>query len=338
MPHKRRVNSSARPMQQKQTFLHRHGATLLWLGALLLIVFALVLVLFRYHNLKSEPATETEQITLQTWRGESAIDLYATVTLPAASLRSDTMGLVVLCHGFTGNRQGDGHFAPLAEQLAQNGIASIALDFSGNGESVEPFTAYTLDNMMQDVRVAITYMQDHYGANGKIGLLGHSMGGRLVSLMLDDSIAAAALWSPANGEGLASIEFISHDEAEREALLHQAQQNGSVDLPSWGVTISYDFLDQMQRKDPLESLSTYQGSLLIAFAAGDPELLSQQTIDDTLQAAAARGKDFVNLYGQFADATHNYTALSGDADEDAQIRSRIETATANFFIEALAAQ
>ena len=30
----------------------------------------------------------------------------------------EELPLVVLCHGFTGNRQGDGHFAPLAEDLA----------------------------------------------------------------------------------------------------------------------------------------------------------------------------------------------------------------------------
>ena len=35
----------------------------------------------------------------------------------------------------TGNRQLDGHAKPLAKTLAQHGIASIAIDLAGSGES-----------------------------------------------------------------------------------------------------------------------------------------------------------------------------------------------------------
>lgn len=74
------------------------------------------------------------------------------------------MPAVVICHGFTGNRQLDGHAKPLAKTLAQHGIASIAIDFAGSGESVEPFTAYTPANMRDDITSAITYLTDTVGA------------------------------------------------------------------------------------------------------------------------------------------------------------------------------
>ena len=102
----------------------------------------------------------------------------ATVQLPARSARGDELPLVVLCHGFTGNRQGDGHFAPLADDLAAQGIATVRLDFAGCGDSTEPYTAYTLANMAADVDSVIAYMQATYGT-GKTALVGHSMGGRL---------------------------------------------------------------------------------------------------------------------------------------------------------------
>ena len=54
-------------------------------------------------------------------------------------------------------------------------------DFPGCGNSTEPFTAYTLSNMTDDVESAITYMQQTYGT-GHTALVGHSMGGRLASL------------------------------------------------------------------------------------------------------------------------------------------------------------
>ena len=331
---------------------------LLRLLLFLLLAWALLLSLYQGNRLEEEnrslqsrlqvqvqtaetaapPEPEVQQVTLQTWRGENAVDMYATVTLPAAEQRGGELGLVVMCHGFTGNRTGDGHFAPLARRLAQKGITTIALDFPGNGQSQEPFTDYTLEHMTQDVEAAIQYMHSHYTVGDKLGLLGHSMGGRLVSLLLDDRVDAAALWSPANRTGLESLEFLSHDTGELEAIRQEAAQNGSVEISGWNVTIGQDFVEEMLRRDPLENLESYQGALLIAFAGGDTELLSQQTIDDTLATAARRGKNFVNLYGQFVDATHNYTAASEDPVLDRAVRERIEARTADFFIRAFTSQ
>ena len=283
------------------------------------------------------PAGQPEQkaVTLQTWRGENEVDLHATVTLPPQELRTGQMPLVILCHGFTGNREGDGHFGPLGLRLAEEGIAVLALDFPGCGESGEDATLYTLENMQTDVRAAISYMRSSCNANGPLGLLGHSMGGRVVSLMLDDTVSAAALWSPADNIGLDGLEFLSHDPAERDSLRQTARQQGSLELSGWNVTVGSSFFEQMADSDPWQSITAYRGPLLIAFAAGDPELLSQDTINGTLQAAAARGVNFTNLYGQFTDATHNYTALDGSGETDRAVRERIESATAEFFIQAL---
>ena len=55
----------------------------------------------------------------------------ATVQLPGKLARSGDMPLAVLCHGFTGSRAGDGHFAPLAQDRAALGIATVRLDFPG---------------------------------------------------------------------------------------------------------------------------------------------------------------------------------------------------------------
>lgn len=275
--------------------------------------------------------TETVDLTFPVLRGEDSVDVHATVTAPQDA---GAMPLVVLCHGFTGSRQGDGHFPALAQLLGERGVASIALDFPGNGESEEPFTDYTLDNMMTDLNAAIAYMQEHYAIDSaRIGLVGHSMGGRLAALRLDEDIAAAALWSPAANTGLDGLEFLEHDPDLREELRSQAAGEGTLELPRWGVTVSTEFVEQMAESDPWAKIENYRGALLVAFAAGDVELLSQRTIDGTLEAAAARGQNFTNLYGQFTDATHNYTALSEDAGEDETVRARLDQATAEFFLE-----
>ena len=151
--------------------------------------------------------------------------IYATVQLPGKLARSGDMPLAVLCHGFTGSRAGDGHFAPLAQELAAQGIATVRLDFPGCGDSTEPFTAYTLSHMEDDVESAILYMQSTYGT-GPTALVGHSMGGRLASLYPQQKggIAALVLWSPANGAGLNGLEFLNIDDFSAvEAMAAEAE-------------------------------------------------------------------------------------------------------------------
>ena len=278
----------------------------------------------------------TTDVTFASARGTN---LHATITLPDYLADEDTANdadapLVVMCHGFTGNRGGDGHFQPLADTLAASGIASIRVDFAGNGESEEPFTAYTLQSMYDDIESAISYMRGAYPIT-QVGLLGHSMGGRVVSLHLSESIAAAALWSPANGNGLNGLEFIDHDANNLESMRQAAVEAGSYDVSGWNVTISADFVNQMDTSHPCDFIREYTGALLVAFNGGDTELLSQTTIDDTLQAAKDRGTDFVDLSGQFANANHNYQSAAGDEAEAAAISESIEGQTAQFFIDAL---
>lgn len=279
----------------------------------------------------AQPAPVTSTLTIPSVRGT---EIPATMTVPDNISTETETPLVVMCHGFTGNRDGDGHFQPLADTLAKNGIASIRIDFAGNGESTEPFTAYTLESIYDDIESAIGYMRDSYTI-GAVGLVGHSMGGRAVSLHLSDAITAAALWSPANGNGLDGLEFLNDTPEGREQMRADAAETGEYALSGWNVTISSDFIEQMDKSHPADGIRNYSGALLLAFAGGDLDLLSQTTIDDTLQAAQDRGTDFVNLYGQFEDATHNYAAQSGNTAETAEISARLENQTAEFFIGAL---
>ena len=60
-----------------------------------------------------QPNTKPKNIEIPGTRG----NIPAAIQLPAKSARGEELPLVVLCHGFTGNRQGDGHFAPMALPL-----------------------------------------------------------------------------------------------------------------------------------------------------------------------------------------------------------------------------
>ena len=237
----------------------------------------------------------------------------ATIQLPAKSARGEELPLVVLCHGFTGNRQGDGHFAPLAEDLAAHGIATVRLDFAGCGDSTEPYANYTLANMAADVDSVIGYIQATYGT-GKTALVGHSMGGRLASLypqLGQYPVTALALWSPANGTGLQGLEFLSIDNfAAVEELAARADAEGSV--AAWGVELSAAYIDGMRDSDPNAALQESGLPVLLTYS-GNERILSDTTQTET-KAAVESLPDGQVVLNPFVNGDHNYTNTQLDAD------------------------
>lgn len=270
-----------------------------------------------------QPNTNPKNIEIPGTRG----NIPATIQLPAKSARGEEMPLVVLCHGFTGNRQGDGHFAPLAEDLAANGIATVRLDFAGCGDSTEPYANYTLANMAADVDSVIGYMQATYGT-GKTALVGHSMGGRLASLypqLGQYPVTALALWSPANGAGLQGLEFLSIDNfAAVEEMAARADAEGSV--AAWGVELSAAYIDGMRDSDPNVTLQESGLPVLLTYS-GNERILSDTTQTET-KAAVESLPDGQVVLDPFVNGDHNYT--SEDPATNTQLDADLRQVTVDF--------
>lgn len=270
-----------------------------------------------------QPNTNPKNIEIPGTRG----NIPATIQLPAKSARGEELPLVVLCHGFTGNRQGDGHFAPLAEDLAAHGIATVRLDFAGCGDSTEPYANYTLANMAADVDSVIGYMQATYGT-GKTALVGHSMGGRLASLypqLGQYPVTALALWSPANGTGLQGLEFLSIDNfAAVEALAARADAEGSV--AAWGVELSAAYIDGMRDSDPNAALQESGLPVLLTYS-GNERILSDTTQTET-KAAVESLPDGQVVLDLFVNGDHNYT--SEDPATNTQLDADLRQVTVDF--------
>ena len=270
-----------------------------------------------------QPNTNPKNIEITGTRG----NIPATIQLPAKSARGEELPLVVLCHGFTGNRQGDGHFAPLAEDLAAHGIATVRLDFAGCGDSTEPYANYTLANMAADVNSVIGYMQATYGT-GKTALVGHSMGGRLASLypqLGQYPVTALALWSPANGTGLQGLEFLSIDNfAAVEELAARADAEGSV--AAWGVELSAAYIDGMRDSDPNAALQENGLPVLLTYS-GNERILSDTTQTET-KAAVESLPDGQVVLDPFVNGDHNYT--SEDPATNTQLDADLRQVTVDF--------
>lgn len=270
-----------------------------------------------------QPNTNPKNIEIPGTRG----NIPATIQLPAKSARGEELPLVVLCHGFTGNRQGDGHFAPLAEDLAAHGIATVRPDFAGCGDSTEPYANYTLANMAADVDSVIGYMQATYGT-GKTALVGHSMGGRLASLypqLGQYPVTALALWSPANGTGLQGLEFLSIDNfAAVEELAARADAEGSV--AAWGVELSAAYIDGMRDSDPNAALQESGLPVLLTYS-GNERILSDTTQTETKASVKSLPNGQVVL-DPFVNGDHNYT--SEDPATNTQLDADLRQVTVDF--------
>lgn len=246
--------------------------------------------------------------------------VHATVTVPS---EGENWPLVVLCHGYVGDRSGMGIFPVVAEQLASQGIASIRLDFPGCGESEETQAEYTIANMTADVNACITYMVDTYGIDqAKIGMAGHSMGGRITSLYTDSAdaqypVKAIALMSPADGEGDHALEFLAIMDVEgADALADQAVTEGQIALEMWGVDLYADYVNEMRATTPTKSVAAFEGPVLLTYT-GNEFVISDETKAAVIDVVEAKDNGTVETEA-FLDATHGYTTVD---EENAETRN-----------------
>lgn len=89
--------------------------------------------------------------------------------------------IVILMHGFTGQRNNDILLA-IKDQLLDQGVASLRVDFNGHGESDGLLQDMTVLNELADAKAILDYVKslDHIK---DIYILGHSQGGVVASMM-----------------------------------------------------------------------------------------------------------------------------------------------------------
>ncbi|MEM6467362.1 MAG: alpha/beta fold hydrolase [Pseudomonadota bacterium] len=114
--------------------------------------------------------------------------------------------VVLLLHGFTGDRHempvkgtNLGIFEHLAEALRDAGLASLRIDFRGNGESSGAFLDTTIGRQIEDAWRAIDWLQTSDLVDGqKIAVLGWSQGGLVAAHLAANNpdLASVTLWAP----------------------------------------------------------------------------------------------------------------------------------------------
>ena len=91
---------------------------------------------------------------------------------------------VLLLHVFMAYKEGDGYlFRKTAEEFAEAGIASARIDFCSMGENRYSRRNYGVGICIKEAKTAFDYLLNDTTIDPKrIGILGHSMGGRIAFL------------------------------------------------------------------------------------------------------------------------------------------------------------
>lgn len=258
------------------------------------------------------------------------------VEIPLTLVRPDPgetpTPLVVMAHGHGGSRDEGGGFKRLAALLVSAGIASVRMDFPGCGESLEPFSANTIDHMLSDIAAARDFALAKRAIDaGKVGLLGFSMGGRLAMLSVDDGFpyASLALWAPAASEGPTDFYGFLGGPAQYLDYRVEAAEQGTVIITTpWRQQqqLSLAWFTSLEQSQPLQAITNFKGPVLVLHGSADEIIPASHS--------APISQELPQADRQLVDGAEHGLGFYNDDPESAGL---ILQETTRFFVQTLLA-
>lgn len=157
---------------------------------------------------------------------------------------------VIICHGFSGSKS-QLKFVKLSRELVKKNIVSLRFDFSGHSDSEGNPENFTIKQEIKDLEAAFKFLsQLSFVDRKRIGLLGHSLGGVIVSLFAVNypKIKTLVLWAPALNQRKLFKKWYT------PAQIKKLQKQGYLDLEDFRIGIKYfneaksrDFTDEMMK-------------------------------------------------------------------------------------------
>lgn len=175
-----------------------------------------------------------------------------------------TYPLVIICHGFTGNKNSE-LLTSLANYLEAEGIASLRFDFNGHGDSEGRFQDMTVLNEIEDAKKVFAYARNLPGVTS-VSIAGHSQGGVVTSMVAGElgveNVQSIALMAPA---------AVLRDDAIRGIL--QGTTYNSIDIPEYvvvrGLRVGYEYIKTAQTLPIYETAERYHGPAFLLHGTGD---------------------------------------------------------------------
>ena len=189
----------------------------------------------------------------------------ATVCMPTAE---GTYPAVVMLHGTGSNRdEAGGGYAYAAPVLAEKyGVATIRIDFMGNGDSTADYTGYTFASAVADAVAAAEYIAAQENIDGEhLGVMGWSQGG--TDALLSAGQHPAIFKSVVTWAGAPDLGLLLTDEDYAEA-----QQNGYFTMEfDWrdSLNVSLQWCEDVKNVNVLDVFTAFDGPVLAIHGTED---------------------------------------------------------------------
>ncbi len=253
-------------------------------------------------------------------------DIPATVCMPTGE---GPFPAVVMLHGTGSTRDeaGDGYKYGAPVLASKYGIATIRIDFPGNGESTADYMQYTFKSAVADAKAAADYMAGLDKINGDaIGVMGWSQGGT-------DALLACA-WEPETFKSIvtwAGAPDMMLDGFFSEADYAEAKENGFFVMEfDWrdNLNVSLQWCDDVANTDVLAEFEKGYSGPVLAIAGTNDDTVDPVWSEKIAAASSNEKSDTYFIEGM--DHTFNVFA-----EEDLHSIYDSVDATGAFFAETL---
>ena len=216
------------------------------------------------------------------------MDHKATLTTPdktqivgiLSKAKKDNDKIIVLCHGLTVDKDEDGIFRQLSENLVENGFDCFRFDFRGHGESGGKQEEMTIAGELTDLLTVVNFIKNKNYK--KIGLLGASFGGGICALFSSfnkDAILALVLWNPV-------LDYSSwlfpknnwHKKYFGQTAIERAEKFGFTEVGSRKFKLGIKLFNEIRFLKPYQELKKYKKPILFVHGDKDSYVDYQESI------------------------------------------------------------
>ena len=209
---------------------------------------------------------------------------------------------VLMIHGFMSSRNNDNHMlARISKRIVEAGIIAARIDLCSMGENLYSRENYGMKVMTDEVKASFKYLQSlPYVEENNVGLLGHSLGGRLVFTC---STLPAKIIVSLNGAINTSEPLeMAYDKFQMDNLGYCI-----VHTSSGGVELVYRrFFDEL--KTTLnDNIKNFKNPILVEVCISDP------TLDPNISLNFIKNCHMDNVDSfTVENANHTYNVETGD--------------------------
>lgn len=219
--------------------------------------------------------------------------------------------VVLMLHGFGGDHITSAFkFPRLSRRLVKKGFATVRFDFRGSGNSEGDFVEVSPCTECRDAMEVIDWVRNSGWCDGRVSLLGYSLGGMISSLVVgkSENINSLCMWAPAIMNRELFEDAFKKFESEFE-------KNGYLDYQ--GLKIGKVFANEAIKIDAAKELEKFTGPVMIIHGSADNTVPHESV----MKYAAERSLEFKPIEG----AGHKF--------ESEEWLEELFSSTVHFFVE-----